>query len=433
VNTIIRKPPPAARRLSDWLDFIELLHPRSIDLDLERVVAVLKAMRLERPSFTVITVGGTNGKGSTVTMCDAMLRAAGYRVGAYMSPHLVRYNERIRIDGHVVSDEEICDAFERIEAHRRDVRLTYFEYGTIAALDIFTRQGIDIAVLEVGMGGRLDAVNAVDPDVAIVTSIGIDHVNWLGPDRESIGREKAGIFRAGRPAICGDVDPPRNLIAVAEATGASLFLLERDFAATAAGDGWSFRFGDRLRAALPLPLLRGDYQLRNAACALTALELLAERHPTTQSQVRQGLLSAFASGRFQLLPGAPPTILDVAHNEQAAHALVGNLIRHRVAGRTHAVFGMLVDKPIAEVARAVAGQVDAWYAITLGSARGARADQLALALAQARVRGSVAQFASAAAGYDAARVAAAPADRLLVFGSFYTVGDILAHLDVGTA
>ncbi|HEX9812357.1 MAG TPA: bifunctional tetrahydrofolate synthase/dihydrofolate synthase [Burkholderiales bacterium] len=424
---------PIARELSDWLGWIERLHPRTIDLGLERVAAALEAMQLSRPRFTVITIGGTNGKGSTVTLCEAILRAAGYRVGAYMSPHLVRYNERVRVDGRTVVDRELCEAFERVEAHRGDARLTYFEYGTLAALDIFTRQGIDVAILEVGMGGRLDAVNAVDPDIAVVTSIGIDHVDWLGPDRESIGREKAGIFRAARPAVCGDADPPASLIDAAAYAGAPLYRVGRDFSATATAQGWSYQFGGRLRPGLPLPLLRGEYQLRNAACALTALELLADRHPITQSQVREGLLTAFVPGRFQVLPGRTPIILDVAHNEQAAQALAKNLVQFRMPGRTHAVFGMLIDKPIADVARAVADQIDAWYAVSLDGARGARADQVADALLRAGARGAVTPFDSAVAGFEAARAAAEPGDRILGFGSFYTVGDILAHFEIGSA
>jgi len=424
---------PIARGLSDWLRWIEQLHPHAIDLGLERVTAVLEAMRLASPRYSVITVGGTNGKGSTVAMCEAILRAAGYRIGAYMSPHLVRYNERVRVDGRMALDHELCEAFERVEASRGDARLTYFEYGTLAALDIFSRQSIDIAILEVGMGGRLDAVNVIDPDIAVVTSIGIDHVDWLGPDRESIGREKAGIFRAARPAICGDADPPASVIASATHIGAPLYRLGSDFDATSVAQGWSYRFGERLRTGLPPPLLRGDYQLRNAACALTALELLADRHPVTQAQVRQGLLTAFVPGRFQILPGRIPVILDVAHNEQAAQALAKNLVQHRLPGRTHAVFGMLIDKPIADVARAVADQIDAWYAVSLGGARGARADHVAAALTQAGVQREVTSFDSAVAGFEAARAAAGPADRILVFGSFYTVGDILAHLEIGSA
>jgi dihydrofolate synthase / folylpolyglutamate synthase len=433
LSHIVDKPPVTTHGLSDWLRWIERLHPRSIDLGLERVAAVLHALELQRPPFAVITVGGTNGKGSTVTMCDAILRAAGYRVGAYMSPHLIRYNERIRVDGRMLPDEEICSAFERVEAHRGDMRLTYFEYGTAAALEIFARRSIDIAVLEVGMGGRLDAVNAVDPDVAIVTSIGIDHVDWLGPDRESIGREKAGIFRKARPAICGDLYPPSSLREVADRTGASLYQIDRDFAARPVADGWSFKFGGRVHAGLPLPLLRGDYQLRNAACALTALELLADRFPTTPAHLRRGLSTAFAPGRFQWLPAAVPTILDVAHNEQAAHALAGNLAQGRTLGRTHAVFGMLSDKPMADVARVLSPEIDAWYAVTLPGPRGARADQVVQALQEAGVQAPTTQHASAVAGYRAARAAAVPPDRVLVFGSFYTVGDILAHLDAGPA
>lgn len=410
-----------------------MLHPRSIDLGLDRVQAVLAAVGLGRPPFAVITVGGTNGKGSTVTMCDAILRAAGYRVGAYTSPHLVRYNERMRVNGRLAADAELCGAFEHIEAHRGDVRLTYFEYGTIAALDIFRKHAVDIAVLEVGMGGRLDAVNAVDPDVAVVTSLGVDHVNWLGPDRESIAREKAGIFRAGRAAVCGDPDPPATLVDAARGVGAPLYRYGREFQAEAREGGWSFHFGGRTRAGLPLPLLRGDCQLRNAASALTALETVADRFPVAQGQIRQGLLSAFAPGRFQVLPGAPPTILDVAHNVQAAEALAQTLRQHQALGRTHAVFGMLIDKAIADVARAVAGEIDAWYAISLSGPRGASAAQVAQALLRAGVHAPVGQHANATAAYEAARAAAGPADRILIFGSFYTVGDILAHLNAGPA
>jgi dihydrofolate synthase/folylpolyglutamate synthase len=390
---------------------------------------VLDRGEQHRPPFAVITVGGTNGKGSTVAMCDAILRAAGFRVGAYTSPHLVRYNERVRIDGRMATDEELRAAFERIEARRGTVSLTYFEYGTLAALDIFRAQAVDVAVLEVGMGGRLDAVNVLDPDAAIVTSIGIDHTNWLGPDRESIGAEKAGIFRAARPAICGDPDPPASLTAMAARIGASFHLYGRDFTATSADSGWSFQFGSRTRSGLPFPALRGDHQVRNAACALTALETLADRFPLTQSSIRQGLLAAVLPGRFQLLPGTPPTILDVAHNAQAAEAFAASLRQHRVAGRTHAIFGMLIDKAITDVARAVADQIDCWYAASLTGTRGATAAQVADALSQAGVRAPVGQYARVVDAYEAARAQARPADRLVVFGSFYTVGDILAHLD----
>ena len=422
-----------ARTLPDWLRWIETLHPRSIDLGLDRVHAVLRALAIAHPGFAVITVAGTNGKGSTVAMCEAVLRSAGYRVGAYTSPHLVRYNERIRVDGKSIADEELCAAFERIDARRGQVALTYFEYGTVAALDVFARRAVDIAVLEVGMGGRLDAVNAIDPDVAIITSIGIDHTAWLGPDRESIGREKAGIFRTGRPAVCGDPNPPASVLQTAAEVGARLACYDRDFRAEPVEGGWSFHFRDHVRAGLPFPLLRGDYQLRNAACAAAALTLLEERFPITQSQLRDGLLAAFVPGRFQVIPGAPPVVLDVAHNVQAAEALAENLRRHRLPGKTHAVFGMLIDKPIADVARTVASEIDRWYAISLAGPRGASAAQVARALAQAEARGPVSQHPDAVTAYEAARAAAGPADRVLAFGSFYTVGDILAHLNAGPA
>lgn len=394
---------------------------------------MLDYLELRQPPFPIVTIGGTNGKGSTAAMCDAILRAAGYRVGTYTSPHLIRYNERVRINGEMVSDEELRESFERVELSRKNISLTYFEFGTVAALDIFRRRAIDVAVLEIGLGGRLDAVNAVEPDVSIVTSIGIDHTNWLGPDRESIGREKAGIFRRGRPAICGDTAPPASLIQVADSVGASLYLYGRDFEAIPGDAGWTFRMSERRRAGLPFPALRGEYQLRNAACAITALELLSDRFPVTQAHVREGLLDAVIPGRFQVLPGTPPTILDVAHNVQAAEVFAVNLRQHRVPGRTHAVFGMLADKPIGDVARVVSDQVDFWYVASLGGDRGADAEQVGGLLRDAGITAPVQQYGDVVSAYKAAVAAAKPHDRLLVFGSFYTVGDILAHLNAGPA
>lgn len=417
------------RSLGDWLAWIEKLHPRTIELGLDRVQAVLERLDLRFPPFTVLTVGGTNGKGSTVALCDAMLRAGGYRVGAYTSPHLIRYNERVRVGGVAATDAELVAAFGRIEAVRAPTPLTYFEYGTLAALEIFREKGVEVAVLEVGMGGRLDAVNAVDPAAAIVTTVGIDHTAWLGPDRESIGREKAGIFRAGVPAICGDPDPPASLLAVARQIGARLCLAGRDFEVQPVAAGWNFRFGARVRSGLPFPRLRGAYQLGNAAAALAALETLADRFPLTQAQIREGLAAAFVPGRFQVIPGAPTVVLDVAHNVQAAEALAGNLRQHRVAGRTLAVFGMLADKPIAEVAAVLRPLIDAWYVCTLPGPRAATAEQVARALAEAGASAPTARFADARTAFEGARREAAAADRVVVFGSFYTVGDILAHLD----
>jgi dihydrofolate synthase/folylpolyglutamate synthase len=417
------------RTLSDWLAWIETLHPRTIELGLERVHAVLDNMGLRHPAYAAIAITGTNGKGSTTVMCESILRRAGYQVGAYTSPHLIAYNERVRLDGRAVTDAQLCGAFERIEAARGAVPLTYFEFGTLAAFDIFRDAGIDIAVLEVGMGGRLDAVNAIDADVSIVTAVDIDHVAWLGHTREAIGREKAGIFRRGRAAICGDPNPPAVIAAEAQRIGAKLLQLGRDFHLERGAADWTWRCGEHLRAGLPYPALRGDYQLFNAAAALTALDALAGRFPVTQADVREGLLSAVIPGRFQVLPGRPVRVLDVAHNAQAARSLATTLKQQALPGRTLAVVGMLRDKDIAAVVGELGGVADRWYAATLHTARGATAAQLIDALRAAGVHAPATGFDDVRQAYAAAMREAGEADRVVIFGSFHTVGDILAALD----
>lgn len=387
---------------------------------------MLDCAGLRKPPFAIITVAGTNGKGSTVGYCDAALRAGGYRVGSYTSPHLTRYNERICIDGVPVDDDALCAAFARVEGYRGELPLTYFEYGTVVALELLRNHGVVVAVLEVGMGGRLDAVNAVDADVAVVTSIGIDHAAWLGDNRESIGREKAGIFRAERPAICSDPAPPASIETAATAIGARLLQLGRDFRLEREPSGWTLRYGDRLRAGLPYPVLRGDHQLHNAAGALMALEALADRFPLSQAAIRQGLLRAQVAGRFQVFPGQPLVVLDVAHNPAAADALAQTLAQQPVAGHTLAVFGMLLDKDIIGVARALDRRIDRWYLTSLPGPRAAPTAQLEEALTRAGVRAPRESHPHPQAAFAAARRAAAPADRIVVFGSFYTVGGILA-------
>ena len=380
--------------------------------------------------FTVLTVGGTNGKGSTVAMLEAILRAGGYRVGTYTSPHLVRYNERVRLHDRDATDAELCEAFARVEALRGDIPLTYFEFGTLAALQLLVAARLDVVVLEVGMGGRLDAVNAIDPDCAIVTSVDIDHVQWLGKTREEIGREKAGIFRAGRPAICGDDHPPASLVQYAKGIGALLAVRGREFGVerVASTDaGWAWRSSTQVRSGLPLPILRGDHQLANAATALMALESIADRRPVTQAHIREGLLHARVSGRFQVIPGNPVQILDVAHNAQAARSLAGMLSQMPCGGRTIAVLGMLADKDFAAVIEAMRNVVNRWHVFTLAVPRGARAADLRAALVAQGV-GDVHEFDTPLAAHAAALSAAQPADRIVVFGSFYTVGDILAQL-----
>lgn len=416
------------RTLSDWLAWIETLHPRTIELGLERVHAVLDTMGLRHPAFAAITITGTNGKGSTTVMCETILRRAGYKVGAYTSPHLIAYNERIRIDGRNVPDDDLCAAFERIEVARGSVPLTYFEFGTIAAFDLFQAAKIDIAVLEVGMGGRLDAVNAIDSDAAIVTAVDIDHTAWLGHTREAIGYEKAGIFRESRPAICGDPNPPAIIAAEAARIGAKLLQFNRDFFVERSATEWTWRYGARLRAGLPYPSLRGDYQLFNAACALTALAMLADRFPVTQADVREGLISGVIPGRFQVLPGRPVRVLDVAHNAQAARSLAATLKQQRVEGRTLAVIGMLKDKDIVSVIGPLTSVVDRWYPATLHTPRGATAAQLIELLVAAGVPAPAQGYDDVHQAYAAAQREASEADRIVVFGSFHTVGDILAGL-----
>ncbi|MEE8212696.1 MAG: bifunctional tetrahydrofolate synthase/dihydrofolate synthase [Acidiferrobacterales bacterium] len=412
--------------MTNWLAWIEGLYPRKMELGLERVRVVAERMGLMQPSFCTISVAGTNGKGSTVAMLEAILDAAGYRVGTYTSPHMISYNERVRIGMQPASDARLCDAFERVERTRGDTPLTYFEFGTMAALQLFREEGLDVAVLEVGLGGRLDAVNVLDADVAMVTSVGIDHTRWLGDDRERIGREKAGIFRGGRPAICVDPDPPASILQSANAVGAQLLQVGRDFSVEAQAGSWCWRSPQRVRASLPHPVMRGAHQLRNAAGGLMALEALAARLPVTQADIRSGLLAAVLPGRFQTLPGLPVRVLDVAHNPQAASVLAETLKQQPVTGRTYAVIGMLQDKPVAEVMAAMAGVVDRWYLATLAAERGATAAQLHAALEATGSVAPAARYDDVPSAYRAACAAACERDRVVVFGSFYTVSDIIS-------
>jgi dihydrofolate synthase/folylpolyglutamate synthase len=412
-----------ARTLQQWLEHIERLHPHAIALGLDRVQAVRRTLALD-PAFPVITVGGTNGKGSVCAMLEAALHFAGYRVGCYTSPHLLRYNERVRIGCAEAGDTELARAFAAVEAARGDVALTYFEMGTLAAMWLFAERRVEAAVLEVGLGGRLDAVNAFDADCAVVTAVGIDHVDFLGPDRESIGREKAGIFRPGRPAVCADADPPLSLARHAEAIGARLLRIGVDFGATVQDRQWQYWGPRGKRNALPHPALRGAPQLANAAAAITALETLRERLPVTVNDLRAGLLRAEIPGRFQVLPGRPAVVLDVAHNPQAARALADSLASMNFRGRTFAVFAMLRDKDIAGVAAALAPAVDRWFIAGLDAPRGAQADDIERALAAAGVA-TPTRARDVADAYTQACDMAAENDRIVVFGSFYTVATVM--------
>ena len=407
--------------LVQWLAYLERIHPAVIDLGLERVARVRDRLGL-RAEFPIITVGGTNGKGSVCAMLESMLSFAGYRVGSYSSPHLLRYNERVRIAQREVDDGLLMEAFSRVENARAHDSLTYFEFGTLAAMEIFIRESIDVAVLEVGLGGRLDAVNAFDADCTVVTTVDFDHMDYLGPDRESIGREKAGIFRAHVPAVCGDEDPPATLLARAADVGAPLHLIGRDYGYTVGSNDWQFWSARGKRSGLPHPALRGVYQIANAATALCALEQMAARIPVDMGAIRRGLVEVALSGRFQVLPGRPMVILDVGHNPHAARGLSESLKVLPSGGRVIAVFAMLKDKDIAGVAATLKDQIDAWLVAGLPGARGADAAHVAQVLAQVGVDVPVETFDSAADAYRNAVRIAGQDDKILVFGSFFTVG-----------
>jgi len=414
--------------LADWLARLERLHPKGIDLGLDRVRAVAERLDLALHAPTIV-VGGTNGKGSTCAMLDSILRAAGYRTGLYTSPHLLDFNERARIDGVNASDAQLIGQFEAVEAARGTTSLTYFEFTTLAVLRLFAAARLDAAVLEIGLGGRLDAVNLVDADAAIVTSVDVDHVDYLGPTREAIGLEKAHICRSGRPAICSDPQPPQTLLDHAARIGADLWQFGRDF--NYSGDRQQWAYGGRLvrRSGLPYPALRGANQLLNAAGALAALEALSERLPVSQQAVRQGLLTVEIPARFQVLPGRPTTILDVAHNPHAAAVLAQNLDSMGFFPVTHAVFGMLRDKDIAGVIARIGDRVDHWHVGPTPGERGATASAITGMLRAAGVAEgagkSITEHKTIGDAYFAAHEAASADDRILAFGSFLTVAETL--------
>jgi len=415
--------------LAEWLAYLETLHPKAIAMGLDRVSAVYARLGVVL-RCPVITVGGTNGKGSTCALLECTLRAGGYRVGAYTSPHLLHYNERVRVDAADATDDALLEAFAAVESARLTTPLTYFEFGTLATLWLLARAELDVLVLEVGLGGRLDAVNVVDADLAIVTTVAIDHVDYLGTTREDIGREKAGIFRSGAFAICADRLPPATLLAQASAIGAKLLRIGIDYDFTAHDAQWSYRGPGGTRHGLPIPALRGAYQLANAATALAALDVLRDQLPVPMGAVREGLVSVELPGRLQVLPGRPVTVLDVAHNPQAAAALADSLASMGFHPQTWAVFGIMADKDIGSVIAALLSRVDRWYVASLPPPRGATAEDLRRRLEAAGVApAAIREFDDPDSAYRAAREAVAEADRIIVFGSFLTVAAALALTD----
>jgi dihydrofolate synthase/folylpolyglutamate synthase len=436
------------RTLAEWLRLQESVHPRSIDMGLERVGSVARTLGVAAPGFAVITVGGTNGKGSVVAHLAALLGARGARTGIFTSPHLLRYNERIHIDGREVADPELIGAFERIEAARGTTTLTFFEYNTLAALLIFADRQVDVAVLEVGLGGRLDATNLVDADVAVLASVGFDHRDWLGDTLEQIGAEKAGIFRSGRAAVLGSADMPATVFATLQAVGARAVVAERDFHWRLRGATWDYQGLEVTLTDLPPPALAGAIQYRNAATALAALESLgrgAAGAALARLRGRLGALDARTTatglervqlpGRFQVVPGAVEWILDIAHNEPAARVLAAQLAQRPLPPRpqgghgvTFAVIGVLSDKDAAAIAAALGPLIDRWIVCTLPGERGASAAQLAARLALSA--GSFELADSVAAGCERAHGAARPGDRVVVCGSVHTVGPALRWLRI---
>jgi dihydrofolate synthase/folylpolyglutamate synthase len=420
--------PAHPRTLDEWLAHCERLHPKTIDLTLERVAAVRDRLGLKF-SVPVIAVAGTNGKGSTCAMIESIARHAGYRVGLYIKPHLVHFEERCRIGGEMIAAADLLPHFAAVEAARADIALTYFEFTTLAILRALACAALDLVILEVGLGGRLDAVNAIDADCAVITSIDLDHMEYLGPDRESIGLEKAHIMRTGRPAIVSDPMPPQSVIDYGTEIGADLWRVGRDFNHAGDRQQWAWSGRGRRYTGMAYPALRGANQLVNAAGAIAALESLRERLPISAQAVRTGLATVELPGRFQIVPGQPTLVLDVAHNAQSVAALAINLDAMGFHPRTLAVFGAMRDKDIPALLARMAPLVDGWFFCDLATPRAATAAELATMVGPAAAGRTVTVqgHPTPEAALLAAAAQADPADRIVVFGSFYTVGGVLKH------
>lgn len=408
--------------LAEWLAWQEQSHPRPIDLGLERVAGVYRSLGLQHKPLT-ITVGGTNGKGSCVALLEAIYRAQGYNVGAYTSPHIVHYNERIRIDGQPVDDASICRAFEAIDAVRGDTSLSYFEFGTLAALTLFAEHSVDIQLLEVGLGGRLDAVNIIDPDVALVTTIALDHVEWLGDHVDDIAREKAGIFRAGVPAIIGDDAISPVLAETALAKSARVLALGEHYGYRKQAQGWDWRSGELSLKALPQPPFKGEHQYRNASAVIMAIMSLRERLPVNEPAIRDGLQHAQLKGRFQLVDGDIPVLLDVGHNPQAVETLSSHLQSDFPNVKIHALFAMMKDKDIASVIGLMRERIAEWYLVPLNNPRAASPLQLSEFFQRQDISHVHLGYQDFESAFEDVRRKALPGDMILIFGSFFLVSE----------
>ncbi len=434
---------PERRDLAAWLSYIESLHPKSISMGLDRVNRMIARLNLS-PKFPIITVAGTNGKGSTCAMLAQIYKQAGYQVGCYTSPHLLKYNERVRVNGIEASDAQLCTAFAAVDAARIgadniEISLTYFEVGTLAAMWHFMQSGINIAIMEIGLGGRLDAVNAFEPSSAIVTSVALDHQDYLGDTRESIGFEKAGVYRKSLPAICGDTNPPASLIAHAEQVQADFKCIHRDFDYQIVENGWQFLQNDKVVYTLPNPALRGAYQLANASCAIAAVESLQSKLPVSMDAMASAMQQVSLAGRFQVVVtnqlNAPRVILDVAHNPHAAKALSENIKACKVqytqanakisSAKTFAVFAMLADKDMQGVVSELQHEIDVWYVASIDHARGAQASDLAEVIVRVNPAAEIKMFDDANNAYQQACIDMLENDKIIVFGSFFTVASVL--------
>ena len=424
--------PTSSSSLNQWLSYLEQLHSKEIDLGLERIKQVAERLNTEWDGIKIV-VGGTNGKGSTCAMLESIYLAAGYRVGLYTSPHLIRFNERIRLNRSQATDEQIVEQFARIEEARGDISLSYFEYTTLAAILLFKDSETEVAIFEVGLGGRLDAVNIIDADCSIITSIAIDHVSYLGDSREQIAWEKAHIYRKDKPAICADPEPPQSLLDYAAEVGADLQLFGRDFNFSGEQVQRTFSGHKQRRNAVGYRTQRGANQLINAAASLAAIEALKMSVPVPNQSIREGLLQVDLPGRFQILPGQPTIVLDVAHNPHAAAVLQHNLHAMSYFPYTTAVLGMLNDKDVDEVIKNFAKSVDYWYCATLPGERGLSGEELADKINHLIPKDKdglpkVEVFESPRLAYEAAKERSQLEDRIVVFGSFLTVADVLEHL-----
>ena len=420
---------PPFQTLDQWLTWQENLAPVEIDLGLERCRKVADKLGIDVGGSVVVTVAGTNGKGSSVTMLEQIWISAGYKVAAYTSPHMIAYNERIRIGGVPVPSAQICAAFEDIERHRDDTYLTYFEYGTLAALKLFQDYQPDVILLEVGLGGRLDAVNIIDPDIALITSIGIDHVEFLGEDRESIGREKAGIMRTNRPAVCSDPEVPGSIVETARDLNADLHLLGVEFQFVEHPEAWDWWNKQTQLFSLPKPNLEGDYQFRNASGVLQVVDALQSRLPVARSVIENMLRTVTLWGRFQTFPGDIEYIFDVAHNVQAVEQFVETLKKHGASGNTHLVLGMLRTKDRAAVMQVLKPVVDKWYLASVNARRGTSSGELKATLDEVTSKAQAELFPSVSSALKAAEAHARPGDRIIALGSFLVVSAALRHVN----